>query len=168
MASGSARAADATEAGLSNAAVEAAAGSPAVAEILSSMDDLARIAKSQLVGGHAQQWALNNQALKYYRWIGEEPVGVPIASRSRVEFDLTQLATIGAMERAAKGPGFSFTAPSCVGRFLSWSPAQFLSQLRSSSVEELGLEQHKVKQLTFERKPDSRDFWRMTAAKQDG
>ena len=164
MASGSSGVADA---GTAHGAEGMAAGSPAVVGRVFTMDDLALISQAQKQErGHDQPWALNNQALKCLRWVNEDPVGVPTCRRW--EFDFAGLLTIGVMDHDVKGPGFSLTAAACVGQSQFWSPAQFLSQLRSSSVEEFGLKEHGVKQLTFECMPGSLDKLRLLAAQQAG
>ena len=142
------------------AIADAAALPPAVVGRVWSMDDLALISQAQ----EKQSWSANNEALKWFRWMSEDPPGVP--TTRRWEFDFAKVATIGVMSRDDKGPGFSFTDAVCVGQEQFWSPAQFLTQLRPSSVEELGLKEHGVKQLTFECMPGSVDKLRLLAAKQ--
>ena len=78
------------------------------------------------------------------------------------------VTAIRVMSPDEQGPGFSFSAATCVGQEQSWSPAQFLTQLRASSVEELGLKEHGVKELTFEPMPGSLDKLRVLAAQQAG
>ena len=70
--------------------------------------------------------------------MGAELVGVPIARRSRVAFDLSELVTSWAMEPLRMGPGY-WSA-------WLWSPAQCLTASPVSSVgEELGLGHHGAK-----------------------
>ena len=99
MASGSSGVADA---GTAHGAEGMAAGSPAVVGRVFTMDDLALISQAQKQErGHDQPWALNNQALKWLRWMGEDPVGVPTCRRW--EFDFAGLLTIGVMDHDVKG-----------------------------------------------------------------
>ena len=115
-----------------------------------------------------QVWHVNSHALKYARFLGEDPPGVPKANGILGPFDFDELTKIGAIEHARKGPGFFFDTPAVAGRFVDWSPAQFLTNMRPDTLAKLGLQDHGVKKLVCWAFPESTDLKRMTAAKQGG
>ena len=92
------------------------AASPAVAGKIWSWDDVKVIAESTKTGKCGKQlWAVNNQALKYIRFTGEDPIGVPRPDRMCSTIALDDVFSVGQMEHAQKGPGFSFDAPAVAG-----------------------------------------------------
>ena len=147
--------ADATESTLAMAVVE---------EKLWTWADLERIVAQQ----PQQVWHLNSHALKYARFLGEDPPGVPKAHGILGPFDFDELTKIGAIQHARKGPGYWFNTPAVAGRFVDWSPAQFLTNMRPDTLAKLGLQDHGVKKLVCWAFPESTDMKRMTAAKQGG
>ena len=114
-----------------------------------------------------QPWSLNNVALKYIRFVGESPCGVP---RADPICDLTSglhvRMEIGKIDHDATGPGYSFESPAVVGQFLPWSPAQMLVDLRPDAIARMGLRQHGISQLTCEGFPDILDGMRINAARE--
>ena len=114
-----------------------------------------------------QPWRLNNHALKFMRFKGEDPVGVPRDGGS-VVCNLAGGHCIKEMEHDVKGPGFSFTSPLVEGKFLSWSPAQFLTELRPDYVENMKLKEHGVRRLEVAALPGSVDTHRLAAANRSG
>ena len=154
----------AVEVEVAEEATSAEATSAVVEEKLWTWADLERIVAQQ----PKQVWHLNSHALKYARFLGEDPAGVPKAHGILGPFDFDELTKIGAIEHAPKGPGFSFNTPAVAGRFVDWSPAQFLTNMRPDTLAKLGLQDHGVKKLVCWAFPESTDFKRMTAAKQGG
>ena len=115
-----------------------------------------------------QEWRLNSQALKYARHLGEEPAGVLKTPRAWMEFELDKLNAIGAMEHDKSGPGFTFASTAVAGNMVDWSPAQFLTQLRSDTLKNLELKTHGVQRLVCLAFENTVDKMRLHAAKQGG
>ena len=126
-------------------------------------DELVEIAQRSPL----QAWSLNSQALKFVRWMCEQPPGV-IKGNGILPLPLEHLVLIGKIEHAAKGPGFSFDSPAVAGQFEDWSAAQFITQLRPDALRGLALVSLGVKKLDLVGFPDSVDKMRMTAAMQGG
>lgn len=145
-------------------AAAAQPASSAVADRVFTLAELRDIAARQ---GPRQPWRLNSQALKFFRWAGEDPVGVPVDARRTVALPLDGVQAIGVMEHAARGPGFSFDAPAVAGQFVDWSPAQFVLALRPDVVQALGLEEHGVRFLSVHGSALV-DKHRLAAARQAG
>ena len=146
------------------APLPAMAAASAVAERVFTWEELLEIAGSR----PTQKWALNSQALKYTRHLGEDPPGVLKEDRVECQFGLDQVVCIGEMEHSLWGPGFSFDSPAVAGKMLRWSPAQFLTQLREDALDTLGLRQHGVRKLVCLPFEKSVDKMRLTAAIQAG
>ena len=112
---------------LSAMATPAPCAPSAVAERVWSWEEVRRIAQAQAAAGHGGQlWRLNSHALKWIRHLGEDPAGVLRPDREVCVLSLDELLVIQDMVHDRSGPGFSFDAPAVAGKWLEWSPAQFL------------------------------------------
>ena len=117
--------------------VAAAVGvSPAVAGQKQTLTDLQKIADTQV---SKNTKVANNQYLKWARYQGEEPRGVPTNVGS-VVLDLGTVFDMGCLYHEKKGPWFSFTDSSVEGKFESWSPAQFITGLPKERLTEMKLD----------------------------
>ena len=145
-------------------AASSSPGASAVAERVYQWQELVAIAGLSPL----QRWSLNSQALKYTRYLGEEPEGVLKSRLVFCEFALDQVVSIGEMEHDNSGPGFTFDSPAVAGKMVDWSPAQFLTQLRPDVLKQLELEKHGVRKLFCLAFLESVDKMRLTAAKQKG
>ena len=94
-----------------SSAAAAVGASPAVAGQKQTLDDLQKIADAQPFK-HTK--VSNNQYLKWSRFKGEEPRGVPIYVGS-LELDLGTVFDMGCLYHEKKGPWFSFTDSSVDG-----------------------------------------------------
>ena len=138
--------------------------SSAAAEPTVSWEDVQSLAAS--FKGE-QVWGSNNQALKYFRYMGEEPCGV---SNGTICWDLllNENIGIGQMEHAKRGTGFSFDSPAVAGKMQVWYPAKFLAGMRPDTVKLLGLKEHGVKKLRCVCWVGTTDMMRVRAAEQEG
>ena len=148
-------------------ASSAAPASSAVAEKIWSLEELSALAKEQ-EKDFKQQWKLNNTALKYMRWAGEKPEGVPLEDGYCWVVPIDIVVEIGEMEHDAKGPGFSFDSPAVAGKMQRWSATQFLANLRPDAIAAMELKEHGVRKLECAHIPNSLDKMRVAAAKQLG
>ena len=140
--------------------------SSAVAGRVFSWQELLDIAARQQF---VQPIRRNNHALKYYRHLGEEPTGVLRDAEGVVlQLDLDAVLCLKDIQHDAQGPGFSFDAPALAGRFVNWSPAQFVTHLRDDYVGTMGLQTHGVWRLEVAGLPGAVDTHRSVAAKQLG
>ena len=119
-----------------SSAAAAVGASPAVAGQKQTLTDLQKIADTQL---SKNTKVANNQYLKWARYQGEEPRGKPTNVGS-VVLDLGTVFDMGCLYHDDKGPWFSFTDPSVVGKFESWSPAQYITGLPQKSLAEMKLD----------------------------
>ena len=144
-----------------------AASASAVAEKVWTLEELSNIAREQ-EKDFKQPWKLNNTALKYMRWAGEKPEGVPLKDGYCWNVPIDIVVEIGEMEHDAKGPGFSFDSPAVAGKMQRWSATQFLASLRPDTIAALELKEHGISKLECAHIPNSLDKMRVAAAKQLG
>ena len=116
-----------------SSASAAVGASPAVAGPPHTLADLQKIVDAQPFK-HTK--VSNNQYLKWSRFKGEEPRGVPIYVGS-LELDQGTVSDMACLYHDKKGPWFSFTDSSVVGKFESWSPAQYITGLPKKSLAEM-------------------------------
>lgn len=141
----------------------AAASAAAEADRVFTWEELVEIAGCEPL----QAWSANSHALKFGRWVSEEPAGV-VKGSGILPLPLDRLVLIGQIEHAEKGPGFTFTSPAVAGQYVKWSAAQFITQLRPDALKALGIVGLGVKQLDLVAYPNVVDKMRLTAARQGG
>ena len=111
------------------AAAAAPSPAPAAAATVIEWADILAYCKE-----HQQSNAMNNYALKYYRWSYEDPAGVPSIPGEGVEFDLTQAKCfIYAPRHEEKGTKYWFDN-SC-GETQPWSWRHLQGSLRKGPKE---------------------------------